>query len=762
MVLQRTRREWDYLDPQVCKYCRRVFYNRQRRYLRHLRHHELSIIPYWYDYKRARESKVRKEKFNKYVYKPVTNKSSVISVIVTSRPKKINKASSSVTRRDKVDAGHVSLSFTNESSDNHNVQEGILSPSGSPSVTYQAEHMPPSLASKSSHHYKAPKRVSLPLVTARDKFLEGHVSLASTNDSSRHEKHVKGLVSPSLSRESSNNDKVTAMSPILTVDSSHRHKVQTGHLSTSWTCEYQYDHEGFTSSVRVETHFKEKSDKSIYLKECFANPTNFDTPEQMHTARRPYKCQYCSKDLSNLSDLIAHKRIHTQKKLYRCQYCHKSFIRSRNLQKHEEIHTKQTICNIGFSPAKDAVGLPKRIDTTEEPCKCERSCTCLRHMSNLIVDKKARTDEMYSCPYCNKGFTTSSKLKVHERQMHTTEKPFKCQHCNKAYTQSHYLKKHESIHTESYKCQYCSKILSSAGHLRRHERIHNKVNIDLKPNKCQYCNKGFARANELKRHERTHTTDKKARTDEKMYRYPCPYCYYGCNYPSLLKVHVRRKHTKEKPYKCQYCYQGFADSSSKTLHEWIHFSDKPNKCRYCNKSFARSNDMKRHERTHTKEKPYSCKYCNKTYAQSHNLQKHEWTHTESYNCQYCSKTLSSAGHLRRHELIHNKVDTSSMEKHEQTHTKEKKIHKCQYCCKGFTRSSNLQKHERIHTKPMKCQICNRGFANSDNLNRHVRIHTNETPYKCQFCNKRLQTNDQLKKPRTNTHFGKTLQMSILR
>ena len=50
---KRRPREWAYLDPQVCRYCRRVFYNRQRQYLHHLRRHQVRIRRYWYGYKRT-------------------------------------------------------------------------------------------------------------------------------------------------------------------------------------------------------------------------------------------------------------------------------------------------------------------------------------------------------------------------------------------------------------------------------------------------------------------------------------------------------------------------------------------------------------------------------------------------------------------------------------------------------------------------------------------------------------------------------------
>ena len=160
--------------------------------------------------------------------------------------------------------------------------------------------------------------------------------------------------------------------------------------------------------------------------------------------------------------------------------------------------------------------------------------------------KQGKPSEKVTCNYCQKMYKNVYILKAHIKKFHeepsenetnelSKERTIPCSQCDKKFTTSSYLKLHQKTHVEKiYKCDVCAKIYQTHGGLRNHKYAHSK-----KPYSCTICPKSFLQNVTLERHLQFHAKEEER---DKKRKFKCEFCPRKFPRTGQLNIH-RRIHT---------------------------------------------------------------------------------------------------------------------------------------------------------------------------------------------------------------------------
>ena len=157
------------------------------------------------------------------------------------------------------------------------------------------------------------------------------------------------------------------------------------------------------------------------------------------------KCTVVSsrEERENTPETTEQETVENGETIYTCKVCKKEFHREYSLRIHSRSHTRCKGCLRGV--------LPRDLMSHNRLCKKLKKVLAREADENLmLMTKKDRRTQMYSCPYC--VVTSSSRNKfLRHMHHHLLVRPFACSVCQKNYCNTQALEKHMLIHQDERK-----------------------------------------------------------------------------------------------------------------------------------------------------------------------------------------------------------------------------------------------------------------------------------------------------------------------
>lgn len=323
------------------------------------------------------------------------------------------------------------------------------------------------------------------------------------------------------------------------------------------------------------------------------------------------------------------------------------------------------------------------------------------YFAKLLDEKEVlseSTKSQFECLVCDTKFVTWIDLKCHQEIME--HKPVGCKDCKIYFACEDQLHCHLKSH-KHYACEFCSANFYSKEVMIKHVYKHP----ESKKLKCNVCCKLFITFAQFRSHK--HTTDLlcekcgfqtdargvmnrhimlKHKSKEELYKVSCSSCPKKCRTISMMMIHHKRVHLKERKFQCDNCSKSFFKKADLEKHMSLHTKVFKHKCQVCKARFTRADNLRFHlKNTHR----YCCPICRVIFPTAKAVINHRSTHSieetvqaekdgyelyekfTDFQCNICSKFLASNQSLGFHLLTHQGVTNSRKVSTKQNKDKEK-------------------------------------------------------------------------------------------